>query len=133
MVRDASGNLGDVLDLPAIASKGRTGAGRIPLASDLRRALLRWSAMRRHPTTGPVICGSRCQRISAHAVSKRLSKLYRKAGLTGASSHSGRRTFATKLANKGLNAFQVQRAMRHADITTTKLYVGDAASDAEVG
>ena len=130
-VLDASGAIGDYLDLPAIATKGRTGAGRIPLSSDLKAALLRLLAARRCPRKGPVLAGPKGDRLSAHAVAQRIKRLYARVGLE-ASSHSGRRGFATRLASDGLNAFQVQRAMRHADIKATVPYVEDAASDRAV-
>ncbi len=69
--------------------------------------------------------------LSAHAIAQRIKRIYAKAWLD-ASSHSGRRSYATRLAGAGLNAFQVQRAMRHSDIGTTRLYVDDAASDRAV-
>ena len=131
MVLDASGSIADHIDLPAIATKGRTGQGRIPVSSDLRRALLKLAALRRFPTRGPVILAPRGGALSAHAIAQRIKRIYTKAGLD-ASSHSGRRTYATRLAGAGLNAFQVQRAMRHSDIGTTRLYVDDAASDRAV-
>ncbi len=132
MVLSADGSLADVIDLPAIASKGRTGQGRIPVSVDLKRALLKLAASRRHVRTGPVVLAPRGrQGLSAHAVAQRINRLYAKADLD-ASSHSGRRTYATRLAGAGLNAFQVQRAMRHSHISTTRLYVDDAASDRAV-
>lgn len=129
-VLDASGSIADFIDLPNLATKGRTGAGRIPLSADLRRALLKLAAMRRFPTKGPLILAPRGGALSAHAVAQRINRLYGKAGLD-ASSHSGRRSFATKLAGQ-VSAFGVQRAMRHSNIGTTRLYVDDAASDAAV-
>ena len=131
MVLDGSGSIADFIDLPNVATKGRTGAGRIPISSDLKRALLKLAAMRRFPTKGPIILAPRGGALSAHAIAQRINRIYAKVGLD-ASSHSGRRSYATKLAGKGLNAFQVQRAMRHADISTTRLYVDDAASDQAV-
>ena len=131
MVLDAAGSIADFIDLPAIASKGRTGAGRIPVSADLRRALLRLAATQRFPTKGPVILAPRGGHLSAHAVAQRINRIYAKTGLD-ASSHSGRRSYATRLASSGLNAFQVQRTMRHSDISTTRLYVCDAASDRAV-
>ena len=130
MVLDASGSIGDFIDLPNMATKGRTGAGRVPLSADLKRALLKLAAMRRFPKKGPVILAPRGGVLSAHAVAQRLTRKYRSVGLD-ASSHSGRRSFATDLAGK-VSAFGVKRAMRHAHISTTLLYVDDAASDAAV-
>ena len=130
MVTTPSGSIAEFIDLPPIASKGRTGAGRIPISRDLKAALLRLAAARRHPKAGPVILAPRGG-LSAHAVAQRLRRAYLRAGVD-ASSHSGRRSYATRLAGSGLNAFQVQRAMRHSDISTTRLYVDDAASDQAV-
>ncbi len=126
-ILDAAGGIADFIDLPALATKGKTGQGRVPMAVDLRAALLKLAASRRFPRKGKVVVGDRGA-LSAHAVGQRLNRLYERNGLA-ASSHSGRRGFATRLAGSGLNAFQVQRAMRHADISTTRLYVDDSASD----
>lgn len=129
-VLDAAGGIADAIDLPAIATKGKTGQGRIPISADLRIALLKLAAQRRFPRKGSVVLGDRGS-LSAHAVAQRINRQYGRNGLD-ASSHSGRRGFATRLAGSGLNAFQVQRAMRHSDISTTRLYVDDAASDRAV-
>ncbi|SCA56134.1 Tyrosine recombinase XerC (fragment) [Candidatus Terasakiella magnetica] len=45
------------------------------------------------------------------------------AGIKGASSHSGRRTFATTLADKGIGIRVIQRLMGHRHISTTAQYV----------
>ncbi len=127
MVTDASGNPADVIDLPNVATKARTGAGRLPISSDLARALLHWSAMRRHPSSGPVICGPRCEALSADAMRLRIKAIYRKTGLTGATSHSGRRSFATQLA-KSIPLADLQLVMRHARPSTTLTYVDASAS-----
>ena len=126
MLLDASGNLADAIDLPAIATKGRTGAGKLPIASDLKRALLRWAAIRRFPSRGPVMCGPRLEELSPDAVRKRLKAVYRKAGLEGATSHSGRRTFATQLS-KTVPLADLQALMRHARPSTTLLYIDPSA------
>ena len=120
-ILDAAGGIADFIDLPALATKGKTGQGRVPMAADLRAALLKLAAQRRFPRKGRIVVGDRGP-LSAHAVAQRINRLYERNGLD-ASSHSGRRGFATRLAGSGLNAFQVQRAMRHSDISTTRLYV----------
>lgn len=125
MVTTASGDLADAIDLPAIATKGRTGAGRLPMAPDLRAALLALGVERR----GPVLRRG-AARLSPAAVAKRIKRTYERADLD-ASSHSGRRSILTKASAKGLNAFQVQAIARHADISTTRRYV-DAASDPSI-
>ena len=130
MILDARGVIGEYIDLPAVASKGRAGAGRLPITSDLKNALITLWRSRRMPETGAVLCDDHLQGLSANAVRFRLKALYAKAGLRGVSSHSGRRTFGTRLASK-VNLSSVQAAMRHARPATTLHYV-DAASEPEL-
>ena len=51
-----------------------------------------------------------------------LQRIYRAAGVN-ASSHSGRRTFARNLAEKGVGVFVLKELMGHASIQTTAVYV----------
>ena len=44
-------------------------------------------------------------------------------GLKGVSSHSGRRTFITKLANTGINVRLLAALAGHSDISTTQRYI----------
>ena len=129
MVTNASGGLSEWIDLPV--SKAGHGAGRIPICKELAKALLVIAALRRFPRKGPVILTSRAKAYSAHALQQKIRRIYLKAGLD-ATSHSGRRSFATKLSDTGLNGFQVMRAMRHSSIASTVPYVDDAASDQTV-
>lgn len=48
---------------------------------------------------------------------------YRNAGLTGASSHSGRRTFITSLANKGISVRVLASLAGHKSIAVTQRYI----------
>jgi len=50
-------------------------------------------------------------------------KLYDKAGISGASSHSGRRTFITRLIEQGADIKTVSHLAGHSSITTTAGYV----------
>ena len=52
-----------------------------------------------------------------------LSRLYKRAGFKGCSSHSGRRTFATNLIMKGYDIKSVSVLMGHSSITTTSRYI----------
>jgi integrase/recombinase XerD len=49
--------------------------------------------------------------------------LYKKAGLNGASSHSGRRTFITTLAAKGVGVRVLASLAGHVAISTTQKYI----------
>ena len=48
-------------------------------------------------------------------------KLYKKVGVTGAS-HMGRHIFITKMIDKGINPFIVQKLVNHRSIQTTQRY-----------
>ena len=49
--------------------------------------------------------------------------LYRRAGIENASSHSGRRTFITQLANKGVSVRVLASLAGHRSIATTQRYI----------
>ena len=49
--------------------------------------------------------------------------MYDRVGVVGASSHSGRRTFSTKLATSGGSVRVIAEAVGHASISTTQRYI----------
>lgn len=63
--------------------------------------------------------------FSPNTMQQLLSRLYKKAMLHGAKSHSGRRTFATNLIAKGTDPRAVMTLMGHASINMTIQYVED--------
>lgn len=63
--------------------------------------------------------------FSPNAMQQVFATIYKNAGVTGASSHSGRRTFATNLDDKGINLKAIQRLMGHSSIKMTAEYVED--------
>lgn len=54
-----------------------------------------------------------------------LHNIFEQAGLSGASSHSGRRTFATNLIEKSVDIKAVATLMGHSNISMTAKYVRD--------
>jgi hypothetical protein len=52
-----------------------------------------------------------------------LKALYREAGISNASSHSGRRTLITRLAERGVDLKAIAEIAGHASIRTTAVYV----------
>jgi integrase/recombinase XerD len=67
----------------------------------------------RHPSDG----------FSPNTLAQHFHYLYKHAGLTGCSSHSGRRFFATKIAEAGTNPKVLQNLLGHRHIGTTMRYV----------
>ncbi len=70
----------------------------------------------------PTHRGPRCS-FSPNTLAQHFYWLYRKAGVSGASSHSGRKTFLSSLAAQGINVFVLAKLAGHRDIKTTMRYV----------
>lgn len=67
----------------------------------------------------------RKSRFTPNTLQKWFKSLYDKSGIVGASSHSGRRTFITRLIENGADIKAVSRLAGHASIVTTAIYVED--------
>ena len=129
MVTDADGQVAEMLALPNRASKGRGGGRMIPLNLTLRAALVAL-----HQLCGAVVYPERAvvssERggpLTASSVTKWFFHLYRDVGMSGCSSHSGRRTFITRAARKvsevGGSVRDVQQLAGHASLQTTQRYI----------
>ena len=66
--------------------------------------------------------------FSAHSLAQTFALIYEGAGLEGASSHSGRRTFLTNLANKGTAIHILKTLAGHRSISTTAAYLYSSPS-----
>ncbi len=106
----------------------KNGSGRsIPIAQELRYALLSVHNTTGWPRTGPVIRSQRGGHMTPRSVVNWFTKLYTETGLEGCSSHSGRRTFITRtarlLAHAGGSLKDVQELAGHRALTTTEGYI----------
>jgi integrase/recombinase XerD len=61
--------------------------------------------------------------FTPNTAAQHFAAIYRSAGLDGATSHSGRRTFITRLANKGVSVRVLASLAGHKSITTTQRYI----------
>jgi len=61
--------------------------------------------------------------FTANTLTQFFHYLYKKAGIDGASSHSGRRTFITNLATKGVGVRLLMSLAGHKNISTTQCYI----------
>jgi integrase/recombinase XerD len=66
---------------------------------------------------------SRSNGFNANTLTQHFHFLYRKAGVDGASSHSGRRTFITNLASKGVSVRVLMSLAGHKHLGTTQRYI----------
>lgn len=131
MVLTPSGAIGTTIELhDRIAKKG---SGRsVPIHQDLRKVL---EKLRKFSAdNGPIIRSERGERMNDLSVVIWFATTYRKLGLTGCSSHSGRRTFITRAARMvhmaGGSLRDVQLLAGHRSIQTTQRYI-DGDSEAQ--
>jgi integrase/recombinase XerC len=135
MVTDAEGQVADALHLENRASKGK-GGRTVPLHPQLRAALITLHIERGELArpARPVIFSERGSGLSADTVQLWFHRLYATLGLTGCSSHSGRRTFITRAARKvaeaGGSLRDVQQLAGHASLGMTQRYI-EGDSDAK--
>jgi integrase/recombinase XerD len=124
MVVDASGRVAELIELQDRVAKKRHGR-RIPMHTDLRAALVDWHALAE--PIGPVISSERGERMQPRSIVNWFAAAYRTLGLTGCSSHSGRRTFITRAARlvpqAGGSLRDVQLLAGHRSIETTQRYI----------
>jgi len=73
----------------------------------------------------PFFQTQRKSRFTPNTMQKWFKALFNKAGVVGASSHSGRRTFITRLIEQGVDIKAVSRLAGHSNIVTTAIYVED--------
>ena len=131
MVLDPTGDISAVIELRDAAAKN--GCGRlIPAHPDLCQAL---AAYRRLSIgLGPVIRSERGGPMTPLSIVVWFNRAFRNIGLTGCSSHSGRRTFITRAARlaheAGGSLRDVQLLAGHRSILTTQRYI-DGDTDAQ--
>ena len=100
-------------------SKGRT----VVLSNRARDELTSFLTLRaQRVSTDPLVASQRNSRpFSAVSLSMLFKDIYEAAGIR-TSSHSGRRTFATRLNAAGVGMKTIQKLMGHRHIGTTALY-----------
>ena len=128
---DSSNQIDDYLRLPDIASKGSSGR-EIPLHKDLKKTLRELLGYRScitnfDPRNEHVVRTERSKRTSAQVIVNLFQTIYARYGLSGCSSHSGRRTFITECSRKigtvGGSLRDVQYLAGHTSLQTTQRYI----------
>lgn len=71
----------------------------------------------------PLIQSQKGNAFSPLTIVQLFAKFYAKAGIAGASSHSGRRQFITSLAENQINVRVIQALARHKHVNTTMHYI----------
>ncbi len=101
------------------------GHARAVFVSDkLRRELAAYiKAVKQRSPELPLFRTQKQQGFSANTLCQHFYWLYKRAGIDGASSHSGRRTFITNLASKGVGVRVLAALAGHRSILTTQKYI----------
>jgi integrase len=129
MVLDPRGQIGNFIEVRDAIAKMR-GGRRVPLHTDLRRALVRLKA--RRLATGPIIKSTRGGPMKPNSIVNWFVALFDEIGFEGCSSHSGRRTFITNAARNvhrtGCSLRDVQLLAGHKSIQVTQAYIDGQTS-----
>lgn len=121
-----SGEIRNDVKLRAELTKGFKTREAFLEKEDLRRALREYLTVReaagRFTSDAPLFMSQKGGHFSANTMQKLFARLYMRAGFRG-TSHSGRRSFATRLNEKGVDLRSIQVLMGHAFVSTTQIYV----------
>ena len=124
-VIDAEGNVRNEIRLTPEMTKGDS--ARIVFVNErLRKELEQY--LRIHKSNSPDSKLFYSQKktsngFNSNTLAQHFHFLYKRAGLDGASSHSGRRTFITNLASKGVGVRVLMNLAGHKSIATTQAYI----------
>jgi len=104
-------------------TKGRH-ARTVFVGERLRKELAVYVATLKNPTPEkPLFYTQKRLGFTANTMCQHFHWLYKQANIEGASSHSGRRTFITNLANKGVGVRVLMALAGHRNISTTQVYI----------
>jgi integrase/recombinase XerD len=122
-VRNEDGTIKQEVRLTADQTKGKH-PRTVFLNEKLRTELKTYvSAFGKKDAKKPLFFTEKRAGFDANTLAQWFHWLYKKAGIAGASSHSGRRTYATTIASKGTSLRVLMRLMGHRSPSTTAVYI----------
>jgi integrase/recombinase XerD len=126
-VYDTDGAVRKVVHLKAAYTKGGRTRDVFVSSPALRRVLEKygerdWLGSAR-ASQAALLASQKGGPMTACSMARFLKALYREAGVAGASSHSGRRTLITRLAERGIDLKSIAQIAGHTSIRTTAMYV----------
>ena len=141
MVSKSDGTIDDYINLPNSSSKGKSGR-IIPLHKDIKENLkmMLTQQKRKHgfdQNNNFVVRTERSLSTTSQAIVNMFQSWYKRFGLLGCSSHSGRRTFITETSKKislvGGSLRDIQMMVGHSSLQTTQSYIeADSQSQKKV-
>lgn len=121
-VRNADGSVKQEIRLDASQTKGKH--ARVVFVSDrLRREIGLYLKQIAHEDGEPLFRTQKQAAFSANTLCQTMNAVYKRAGIAGATSHSGRRSFITTLASKGIGVRVLASLAGHRSIATTQAYI----------
>ena len=124
-VLDSGGNVKSQIRLTAEQTKGKH-ARTVFVNSKLKDELATYVQLLRSDdcsrTLFPTQKSPR-RGFTANTLAQHFLNIYKAAGVDGASSHSGRRTYATSIASQGVGLRVLMRLMGHRNVSTTAVYI----------
>ena len=104
-------------------------ARTVYLGSKIRRELAQYVAtVNTTDKNKPLFYTQKRSGFTANTLTQHFFHLYRAAGIEGASSHSGRRSYLTGLADKGISIHILKSLAGHRNIATTAAYLYSSPS-----
>ena len=122
-VTTTDGEIKDEIRLLPDMTKGRH-ARTVFVNAKLKRELEAY--VRNHKPTNPnspLFYTQKREGFTPNTLAQHFHYLYKRAGIAGGSSHSGRRTFITNLAAKGVGVRVLMSLAGHRSISTTQAYI----------
>lgn len=117
-----NGELVETIRLLKSMTKGNKFREAYLMNADTRQILLEYLMERKNAQPhDPLFLSQKGGAFSPNSLQRQLARIYAKAGIK-ASSHSGRRSFATRLIQNGVDPNTIRELMGHTSILTTQLY-----------
>jgi len=125
-VFEADGTIRERLVVRASIAKG--GHERVVFLSDrlrheIERCRRSWDEGKKRKPNSSLLVTQKHTAFSPNTLCQLMNRMYVAAGLDGATSHSGRRWFITKLANSGVGTKVIMTLAGHKHMTTTQRYI----------
>ena len=114
--------LRDTIRLLAAYTKGNKYREVFLLDTTARNVMLEYILSREDSgPEAPLFLSQKLQPFTDNTMQRMIGNLYKRSGING-TSHSGRRSFATRLIRHNVDIYSIQQLMGHSSITTTQEY-----------
>ena len=124
-VLDGEGNIKDTVILKSHQTKGNK-SNSVYLSDTVKDEIRKYFSEYSYLVTlkqSSLLQSQKGGGFSSMTIQHLFKKLYKSIGLDDCSSHSGRRTMITQLAEKGVSVRVIQELARHSDLSTTQRYI----------